>query len=240
MYDDTRLKEGLTSLSIPFDDEKISKLHRYYELMVSKNQVMNLTAITDYEEVVVKHWLDSLCFVKAYRGEKDARLIDIGTGAGFPGIPIKIFCPELEIVLLDSLQKRVLFLQDVVSGLGLTAISCIHGRAEELSRKEDYRETFDYAVSRAVARLASLSELCIPFVRPGGRFLSYKADGADAEISEGRYAVTTLGGRVGEVLNYDIPTSDLPRKMVVIEKTSQTPPKYPRGGGKPMKAPLLK
>ncbi|MBO6066141.1 MAG: 16S rRNA (guanine(527)-N(7))-methyltransferase RsmG, partial [Lachnospiraceae bacterium] len=149
-----------------------------------------------------------------------------------------IFFPEIQIVLLDSLQKRINFLQDVVSKLDLDGISCIHGRAEELSGKTEYRERFDYAVSRAVARLASLSELCVPFVKEGGQFLAYKSEGAAEEIDEAGEALSTLGCRKVEVLTYSIPQSDLPRKMVVATKTHATPAKYPRGGGKPMKQPI--
>lgn len=242
MYSDDRLKAGLEALHITYSEQMLERLHKYYEMMVEKNQVMNLTSITEYDDVVVKHWLDSLCFAKEYISAdytKRVRLIDIGTGAGFPGIPVKIFFPEIDVVLLDSLNKRIVFLQDVVEKLGLTSITCIHGRAEELSNKPEYREQFDFAVSRAVARLASLSELCIPFVKPAGIFLSYKSEAADEEIEESKFAIRTLGCKLEKVLDYTIPTSDLPRKMVVIKKVSATPLKYPRGGGKPLKAPLL-
>ena len=243
MYNDDRLKEGLNALSIPYTETMLTKLHQYYEMMVAKNQVMNLTAITEYDEVVVKHWLDSLCFAKVYlRRRKEGfspKLIDIGTGAGFPGIPIKIFFPEIEVLLLDSLQKRIAFLQDVVNSLSLNAISCVHGRAEELGRKPEYREQYDYAVSRAVARLASLSEASLPFVKQGGLFVPYKSESADEEISEAGFAIRELGGKMSEILDYQIPTSDLPRKLVVVEKAKTTPSKYPRGGGKPFKAPLI-
>lgn len=258
MYNDEMLIAGLQELSIPYDADKLDKLHKYYEMMVEKNKVMNLTSITEYEDVVVKHWLDSLCFAKIYlkkasdasgkvaskdSGEESVsrsiRLIDIGTGAGFPGIPIKIFFPEIEVTLLDSLNKRIVFLQDVVNQLGLNAISCIHGRAEEFSNKAEYRESYDYAVSRAVARLASLSELCIPFVKVGGYFLPYKSEGAAEEIDESRFAIKALGGKIERILDYQIPTSELPRKLVVVNKVAACSPKYPRGGGKPMKAPLL-
>ena len=243
MYSDEKLKEGLDALSVPYTEQMLDQLHRYYEMMVAKNQVMNLTSITEYDEVVVKHWLDSLCFAKVYnKSRKDGvspKIIDIGTGAGFPGIPIKIFFPETEVLLLDSLQKRINFLQDVVNELGLKAISCVHGRAEELSAKPEYRERFVYAVSRAVARLTSLSELCIPFVKVGGAFLAYKSESSDEEIAEARFAIRTLGAETKEVLSYTIPTSDLPRKIAVIVKTGHTPAKYPRGGGKPFKAPLI-
>lgn len=244
MYQDTILTEGLKELQIPYTDEMLSKLHRYYEMMVAKNQVMNLTSITEYEEVVVKHWLDSLCFAKVYNRKRkegvSPRLIDIGTGAGFPGIPIKIFFPEIEVVLLDSLQKRITFLQDVVNELELHTISCIHGRAEELSGKALYRETFDYAVSRAVARLVSLSEFCIPFVKQGGEFVSYKSESTEEEIAESLYAMKTFGCSNPEILQYTVPGSDLPRRLVIAKKVSSTPGKFPRGGGKPLKAPLLK
>lgn len=243
MYNDDRLKEGLSALSIPYTEEMLTKLHQYYEMMIVKNQVMNLTAITEYDDVVVKHWLDSLCFAKVYlkhRKEGNSpKLIDIGTGAGFPGIPIKIFFSEIEVLLLDSLQKRITFLQDVVDSLALNAISCVHGRAEELGRKPEYREQYDYAVSRAVARLSSLAEVSLPFVNQGGMFLPYKSESSEEEIVEASYAIRELGGKQTEVLSYEIPTSDLPRKLIAINKCKPTPSKYPRGGGKPFKAPLV-
>ncbi len=243
MYQDEQLRKGLDVLQISYTEEMIAKLHQYYEMMVEKNQVMNLTSITEYDDVVVKHWLDSLCFAKVYLSKRNSinnpRLIDIGTGAGFPGIPIKIFFPEIEVVLLDSLNKRIVFLQDVVDKLGMTSIYCVHGRAEELSNKPEYREGFDFAVSRAVARLVSLSELCIPFVKVGGMFLPYKSESSDEEINESLFAIKSLGCKLSKTLSFTIPTSDLPRKIVMIEKISSTSSKYPRGGGKPMKAPLL-
>jgi 16S rRNA (guanine527-N7)-methyltransferase len=243
MYNDDRLKEGLEALSIPYTEEMLTKLHQYYEMMIVKNQVMNLTAITEYDDVVVKHWLDSLCFAKVYLKQRkegsSPKLIDIGTGAGFPGIPIKIFFSEIEVLLLDSLRKRIDFLQYVVNSLELKSISCVHGRAEELGRRPEYREQYDYAVSRAVARLSSLAEVSLPFVKQGGMFLPYKSESSDEEIEEASLAIRELGGKQTEVLSYEIPTSDLPRKLVVIDKCKSTPPKYPRGGGKPFKAPLV-
>lgn len=242
MKTDARLLAGLSELGIPYTEQMLEQLQTYYEMMVEKNKVMNLTAVTEKDEVITKHFLDSLGFAKVYLPKRkegfSPRIIDIGTGAGFPGIPLKIFFPEIQIVLLDSLQKRINFLQDVVSKLGLEGISCIHGRAEELSGKAEYREKFDYAVSRAVARLASLSELCVPFVKEGGQFLAYKSEGAAEEIDEAGEALSTLGCRKVEILTYSIPQSDLQRKMVVATKTHATPTKYPRGGGKPMKQPI--
>lgn len=242
MKTDARLLAGLSELGIPYTEQMLEQLQTYYEMMVEKNKVMNLTAVTEKDEVITKHFLDSLCFAKVYLPKRkegfSPRIIDIGTGAGFPGIPLKIFFPEIQIVLLDSLQKRINFLQDVVSKLGLEGISCIHGRAEELSGKSEYREEFDYAVSRAVARLASLSELCIPFVKQGGQFLAYKSEGATEEIEEAGEALSTLGCKKVDILSYTIPESDLPRKLVVATKTTATPAKYPRGGGKPMKQPI--
>ena len=243
MYQDNVLKEGLSKLGIPFTDNQIDQLHRYFEMMVEKNKVMNLTSITEYDEAVVKHFLDSLCFAMVYNDKRRdgfrPRLIDVGTGAGFPGIPIKIMFPEIEVLLLDSLQKRITFLQDVVNELDLESISCVHGRAEELSAKSAYRETFDFAVSRAVAKLNSLAEFCIPFVKPGGAFVSYKSDSSEEEIAESLFAIKTLGCAKPEILRYTVPCSDLPRRLVVASKVSATPSKYPRGAGKPLKSPLV-
>ncbi len=243
MYDDSKLIAGLNELGISYNEQQLEQLHMYYEMMVEKNRVMNLTGITEYPEVVIKHWLDSLCFAKAVdvlgMPKHIVRVLDVGTGAGFPGIPMKIFYPDMEFVLLDSLNKRILFLQDVVSKLGLRGITCVHGRAEELARKEEYRGKFDFCVSRAVARLASLSELCIPFVRTGGAFVSYKSMDSNDEIREAHTAIHEMNATVANVLEYYIPTSDLQRKLVIAKKLGETKSKYPRGGGKPLKAPIV-
>ncbi len=243
MYDDSNLEQGLQMLGISYTERQLEQLHRYYEMMVEKNRVMNLTGITEYPEVVLKHWLDSMCIAKASElcggFQSGMRVLDVGTGAGFPGIPMKILYPEMEFVLLDSLNKRIVFLQDVVRELELEGISCIHGRAEELARKEEYRGSFDLCVSRAVARLASLSELCIPFVKTGGHFVAYKSMDTVEEVQEANAAIREMNARTEKIIEYEIPTSDLQRKLVVVKKLGETKAKYPRGGGKPLKSPIV-
>ena len=184
---DRQLKE----IGIELTELKKGQFQQYYDLLIEWNKVMNLTGITEYEEVNEKHFLDSLALVKAFDPEKATRLIDVGTGAGFPGIPLKIVFPELEVVLLDSLNKRVKFLQEVISTLGLTKIEVIHGRAEDYAKNVDYREKFDLCVSRAVANLSTLSEYCLPYVRVNGFFISYKSGEIEEELKESEYAIQT-------------------------------------------------
>ncbi len=208
-------------------------------MLTEKNKVMNLTAITEFEEVIEKHFLDRLSLVKAVslKGRK-LRLLDLGTGAGFPGIPLKIAYPEIEMVLMDSLNKRVLFLQEVTEKLRLEGIVSVHGRAEEMARKKEYRENFDLCVSRAVANLASLSEYCIPFVRTGGLFVSYKSGDVEEELGQSGRAVKLLGGSVRDVVKFQLPNTEMRRSLVVIEKVKPTPKAYPRKAGTPGKEPL--
>ncbi|MBO4653196.1 MAG: 16S rRNA (guanine(527)-N(7))-methyltransferase RsmG [Lachnospiraceae bacterium] len=242
MCDDTVLKQGLDELMLDYTDEQLSKLHTYYERMVEVNKVMNLTAITEYEEVCVKHWLDSVSLVKALLPKelnKPLRVIDVGTGAGFPGVPLKIFFPQWKIMLLDSLGKRVKFLEQVTTELGLTDVTCIHGRAEELGRQPDYREKYDLCVSRAVTKMASLTELCLPFVAVGGALIAYKSADSDAEINEAAKAIRLMGGTIENREKFTVPCSDYGRCLAVVRKTASTDRKYPRGGGKPMNAPIL-
>lgn len=232
------LGKAFESLGIEPTKEQQEKFYKYYTLLVEWNSKMNLTAITDVEGVVYKHFLDSLSIVKVVdlKNLATAKIIDIGTGAGFPGIPLKIFFPNTEILLLDSLNKRITFLNEVINQLELEKISCIHGRAEEFSRKPEYREQFDIAVSRAVARLNSLCELCIPFVKPGGNFVSYKASKAYEEIDEAKNAISVLGGKLES--NTALLLNEEERVLVNIKKLKNTPPKYPRAGGKPLNNPL--
>lgn len=234
----SELEKAFDSLEIKLTEEQKEKFYKYYNLLVEWNNKMNLTAITDMEGVIYKHFLDSLSIVKVVGLKKLAgvKIIDIGTGAGFPGIPLKIVFPDTEILLLDSLNKRITFLNEVVSQLGLENINCIHGRAEEFSRKPDYREQFDIAVSRAVARLNSLCELCIPFVKTNGNFVSYKASKAFEEIEEAKNAISILGGKVEG--NTELILNKEERVLVNIKKIKNTPTKYPRAGGKPLNNPL--
>ena len=241
-YDLTSFEKGLEQLSITLSGEQKQQFLTYYEYLVEKNKVMNLTAITEYEEVITKHFLDSLAVVKTscFKSEKLAgkRLIDIGTGAGFPGIPLKIAFPELEILLLDSLNKRINFLNEVTEMLGLTKINTVHVRAEDYAKQKGYRESFDFCLSRAVANLSTLSEYCIPFVKPGGCFISYKSGSVDQELIQAEKAVKILGGQREEVVRFSLADTDMDRSFVVIRKAKPTPKKYPRKAGLPSKEPL--
>lgn len=241
-YDLTSFEKGLEQLSITLSGKQKQQFLTYYEYLVEKNKVMNLTAITEYEEVITKHFLDSLAVVKTscFKPEKLAgkRLIDIGTGAGFPGIPLKIAFPELEILLLDSLNKRINFLNEVTEMLGLTKINTVHGRAEDYAKQKGYRESFDFCVSRAVANLSTLSEYCIPFVKQGGCFISYKSGSVDQELIQAEKAVKILGGQGEEVVRFSLADTDMDRSFVVIRKAKPTPKKYPRKAGLPSKEPL--
>ncbi len=241
-YDLTSFEKGLEQLSITLSGEQKQQFLTYYEYLVEKNKVMNLTAITEYEEVITKHFLDSLAVVKTscFKPEELAgkRLIDIGTGAGFPGIPLKIAFPKLEILLLDSLNKRINFLNEVTEMLGLTKINTVHGRAEDYAKQKEYRESFDFCVSRAVANLSTLSEYCIPFVKQGGCFISYKSGSVDQELIQAEKAVKILGGQREEVVRFSLADTDMDRSFVVIRKAKPTPKKYPRKAGLPSKEPL--
>ena len=220
------------------DESRRKQFHKYYELLMEWNKVMNLTAITEYNEVVDKHFVDSLSIEKAVDLSKIDRVIDIGTGAGFPGIPIKIVYPHLHIILLDSLNKRVNFLNTVINELGLNNIEAVHGRAEDIAKKKEYREQFDLCVSRAVANLATLSEYCIPFVKKNGMFVSSKSGNIDEEVKKSSNAVKILGGSVEEIVKFQLQNTDLKRALVKIKKVNNTSKKYPRKAGMPGKEPL--
>ena len=239
-YDLTKFKHGLEELNITLTDEQIEQFLQYYEMLVEKNKVMNLTGITEYEEVIQKHFLDSLSLIRVIPDIASQKLtvIDLGTGAGFPGIPLKIAFPELEITLMDSLNKRILFLQEVIDALGLKKVSAVHGRAEEMASNATHRQQYDLCVSRAVSNLAVLTEYCLPFVKKGGLFVSYKSADSDAEIQEGKKAISILGGKLTSVDKFQLPDSDLRRALVCIKKVKDTPKKYPRKAGTPEKLPL--
>ena len=239
-YDLTKFKHGLEELNITLTDEQIEQFLQYYEMLVEKNKVMNLTGITEYEEVIQKHFLDSLSLIRVIPDIASQKLtvIDLGTGAGFPGIPLKIAFPELEITLMDSLNKRILFLQEVIDALGLKKVSAVHGRAEEMASNATHRQQYDLCVSREVSNLAVLTEYCLPFVKKGGLFVSYKSADSDAEIQEGKKAISILGGKLTSVDKFQLPDSDLRRALVCIKKVKDTPKKYPRKAGTPAKLPL--
>ena len=228
----------LNELGVTLTEEQKQQFDKFYELLVEWNKVMNLTGITEYEEVNEKHFVDSVSIVKAIDINKVETVIDIGTGAGFPGIPLKIAFPHLKIVLLDSLNKRINFLNTVIDELGLTDIRTIHGRAEDFAKQNKYREKFDLCVSRAVANLSTLSEYCIPYVSVGGMFVPYKSGEIDEEVEESKKAVRILGGKMVDVVKFQLPGTEIGRSFVKIEKTQNTTKKYPRKAGLPAKEPL--
>lgn len=232
------LIQGCLELGIHLTDTQVNQFETYYELLVEWNKVMNLTGITEYDEVMQKHFVDSLSIVKAADLGQCKKVLDMGTGAGFPGIPIKIVYPHLEVVLLDSLNKRIKFLNEVIGKLGLSGITAIHGRAEDYAKQKEYREMFDLCVSRAVANLASLSEYCIPYTMLHGNFISYKSGSIEDELQNAKNAVFLLGGKMKDTVKFTLPGSDIERSLVVIEKVKKTPGKYPRKAGLPAKEPI--
>lgn len=234
---DSFLKD-LDELQISLNEKQLMQFMSYYELLIEWNKVMNLTAITDFDEVLKKHFIDSVSLVKAYDVTKSATVIDIGTGAGFPGIPLKIAFPNLKVTLLDSLNKRINFLQTVVDDLALEEINAIHGRAEDFAKKGQLREEYDLCISRAVANLSTLSEYCIPYVKVGGFFISYKSEKIAEEKMEAEHAISILGGKVENQVEFVIPNSDIYRNLFVIRKCKETPSKYPRRAGIAAKEPL--
>lgn len=235
-YNTTKFINDLKAIGIELSDEQLEQFLTYYEMLIEKNKVMNLTAITDFDEVLEKHFEDSLSLIQAVDLEKSQAVIDLGTGAGFPGIPLKIAFPNLQITLADSLNKRILFLDDVIRELGLTGIDTVHGRAEDLAKNSDYREKFDLCVSRAVANLSTLSEYCLPFVKIGGKFISYKAGECDEEVAASKSSIFLLGGKISDIKKFELGESG--RAFVIIDKVSGTPKEYPRKAGTPSKDPL--
>lgn len=237
-YDLTILEEGCKELGITLDEIQKKQFTDFYEYLVEKNKVMNLTGITEFQEVLIKHFLDSLACVKAVDMSRIKRIMDIGTGAGFPGVPLKIAFPHLEACLLDSLKKRVNFLEETFQLLKLENITAIHGRAEEYAKNKQYRETYDLCVSRAVSNLATLSEYCLPYVKTGGYFISYKSGTVQEEVEQAQKAVKILGGKIQDIVYFQLPDSEIQRSLVVIEKIKATPSRYPRKAGTPLKEPL--
>lgn len=217
-------------------EQQFDSFIRYYELLVSWNEKMNLTAITEFSDVLSKHFLDSLSVIKIIDLNNVSSLIDIGTGAGFPGIPIKIMYPDLQVTLLDSLQKRIGFLNTVIDDLKLDNITAIHGRAEDFAKPDKLRESFDVCVSRAVSNLSSLTELCMPFVKIGGCFIPYKSEKANDELSNASNAIKILGGECENTISFSIDNNE--RTLLLLRKVSATPKKYPRKAGTPVKDPL--
>ncbi len=236
--DITILTSSLDELGIKYTDEQIDKLIKYFKMLIEKNKVLNLTAITDFQGVMIKHFVDSLSILKYIEIEDNSKVLDIGTGAGFPGIPLKIFLPEVEFLLMDSLNKRLNFILEVIDELKLEKISVMHGRAEDLAHDKEYRENFDFCFSRAVANLSTLSELCLGFVKKGGMFIPYKSALAEDEISNAGNAIKLMGGKFIKTEKFELPVLKEERDFVFIKKGINTPGKYPRKAGTPAKNPL--
>ena len=254
----TILKDQATTIGVELDTRQIDAFKGFFDDLVEKNKVMNLTAITDMHEVINKHFIDSMmpwkaiddCLkdrkaindtcdrVKHTVPTEYAKICDIGTGAGFPGIPLAIIFPETRFTLIDSLNKRINFINEEVDKLGIKNVKAVHGRTEDLAHEKGYREAFDILVSRAVANLSTLSEYALPFVKVGGSFIAYKSADIEEELQNSKKAIATLGGEIVRVEDMRLPQTDIPRKIVIIRKKSETPGRYPRQAGTPAKKPI--
>lgn len=226
------------TLDLPLNDRQLWQFSHYQEELLSWNEKINLTALTEEKEIIIKHFYDSVLGLKCFRWTGQERVLDLGSGAGFPGIPLKLVSPNLSMTLVDSLQKRVKFLQHLVSVLSLSGIEAVHGRAEELGQDKDYREKFDVVVSRAVAELPVLAEYCLPFVRPGGFFLAYKGFNGQQEYEKAISAIEKVGGELFKIKSFSLPENMGERKIIVLKKVKVTPATYPRRTGIPSKKPL--
>ena len=235
-----QLQKQAQEIGIVLTEKQIAQFQTYYDRLIETNKVMNLTAITELEEVISKHFIDSLLLIQAYpdiAGQK-LKVLDLGTGAGFPGIPLKIAFPSLQITLMDSLNKRVKFLKSVIDELKLCDIEAVHGRAEEAAKNTTYREQFDLCVSRAVANLATLSEYTLPFVKIGGMCIPYKAAGVEEEVDTAKKAIQILGGKLTTVKKVALPETEIERSFILIDKVKKTPKTYPRKPGTASKEPI--
>lgn len=232
----SKFKDLFSSMEISVSDKQYDKLYKYAEILIEWNKMVNLTAILSPEDISQKHFLDSVLPFSLFNVKRGAKIIDVGTGAGFPSCPLKIFRDDIQITLLDSLNKRIRFLEALSDELSLNA-ECIHGRAEELAHKEDYREHFDIATARAVASLPMLCEYCLPFVKKGGYFIALKGGNSEDEIDDSKSAIKVLGGKIDRITDYSLPNGDK-RVLIAIKKISQTASKYPRNKGQITKKPL--
>lgn len=223
-------------IDILFNDEQLNKFYNYMNLLLEWNKKINLTAITNPEEIVLKHFIDSLTINKYI--EKNKNIVDVGTGAGFPGIPLKIYRPDVKVTLVDSLNKRILFLNEVIDNLELSDIYTVHSRIEDFGKDKKYREKFDYVTARAVANLSVLSEYLIPITKVNGKCICMKGSEIEEEVDNSRNAINILGGKIEKIEKFDLPNTDISRNLVIINKIRNTPNKYPRKAGIPAKEPL--
>ena len=232
------LEDSLNKLSIEYDEEKLSKLENFYELTVEKNKVMNLTAITDPEEFIIKHFVDSLAVLNFISFSPGMKAADLGTGGGFPGIPLAIFHPEVNFILIDSVNKKLNFISEAAAKLGISNVETLHGRAEDIAHLDEHRENYDYVFSRAVSNMSSLSELALGLVKLNGLFVAYKSDNSHDEIRAAANALKLMGGTLDSENNILLPNSDIKRYFYFIKKSTTTPKKYPRKPGEPARRPL--
>ena len=236
----TTFNEGLlekaSTMGVRFSVEQMDKFYKYMNLLIEWNEKINLTAIIEPNEIILKHFIDSITILKDIKD--GSTVVDVGTGAGFPGIPLSIMNPTLKITLVDSLNKRLIFLQEVINELDLKNVELVHARAEEFGRNKKYREKFDIATSRAVANLATLSEYLLPLVKINGKVISMKAGNASQEIEDAKKAIKTLGGNINNIEEFNLPQSDIGRTIIIIDKIKETPGKYPRKPGTPSKEPI--
>jgi len=237
-YNTEQFIKDLNGIGITLSELQIKQFLKYYELLIEWNEYINLTSIIEYDEVMKKHFIDSLTLSKIYNTSKNISVIDVGTGAGFPGLALKIAFPNFKVTLLDSLNKRINFLNEVIGQLELINIETIHGRAEDFAKPGKLREKYDLCVSRAVANLTSLSEYCIPFVKVGGNFISYKSEKSSDELVNASKAISILGGKYVKSCDFYLPDSDMYRNLIIINKVKETPKKYPRKSGMPTKEPI--
>lgn len=230
----TSLKEKGIELS----EKQLAQFETYFKLLVEWNEKMNLTAITEKEEVYLKHFYDSVTAAFYFDFKRDITVCDVGAGAGFPAIPLKICFPEIKLTVVDSLNKRIGFLEHVANELGLENVSMYHDRAETFAHKQEFRQQFDLVMARAVARLSVLSELCLPLVKKGGHFLGMKGANLPGEVRDGEKAVQLLGGKIQDIYSFSLPIEESERNIVIIEKVKETPKKFPRKPGTPNKSPI--
>ncbi|QIB67923.1 16S rRNA (guanine(527)-N(7))-methyltransferase RsmG [Aminipila butyrica] len=234
----TLLERAFEELRIPYDGVIMDRFQKYMQGILTWNEKINLTAITEEEEFIKKHYMDSVACYGFPEIQKAERLIDVGTGGGFPGVPLAILFPQKQFVLMDSLKKRLNIIDDLTSDLGITNVTTLHGRAEDLGQSKEHREQYDICISRAVANLATLSEYCLPFVKPEGAFLAYKGVKAEEEVREGKKAIALLGGQISREESIPFSNYDMDHLIIVINKVQKTPAKYPRKAGTPSKEPL--